>query len=399
MKLEIVAPTGGSWSRFQRQGPLPPFDRVASGFAQALSEALLAEPRRYPEVVALGYWLRRANVRRLQLAFERLQGDQLRLARGMAFHIAPANVDTLFVYSWLLSLLVGNSNVVRLPSTDSQQLSLLLGHIAQVLAGAEFAPLRERTLLVRYGRDDALNRTLSARCDLRVLWGGDATVNRLRQVPLPPAARELCFVDKFSLALLDAETVLDAADLEPLATGFYNDAFGFGQMACSSPRLVVWRGDGAVVDRAQARFWTALAAKVQARAPEVPLAARMEKLVIQYRLAVDRELRIPASASAYINRLELDSLAALPVSEHCGGGLFYEARIATLADLRPLLSRKIQTLACFGVAAGEARAFLREPGCAGIDRVVPVGEALNFDAHWDGYDLLAEMSRELVVAL
>ena len=31
------------------------------------------------------------------------------------FHIAPANVDTLFVYSWMLALLVGNKNFYDFP--------------------------------------------------------------------------------------------------------------------------------------------------------------------------------------------------------------------------------------------------------------------------------------------
>ena len=31
----------------------------------------------------------------------------------------------------------------------------------------------------------------------------------------------------------------------------------------------------------------------------------------------------------------------------------------------------------------------------GLSRIVPVGQALNFDAVWDGYDLLRELTRTI----
>ena len=39
--------------------------------------------------------------------------------RGLVFHVPPANVDTIFVYSWALSALAGNPNVVRISSRSA----------------------------------------------------------------------------------------------------------------------------------------------------------------------------------------------------------------------------------------------------------------------------------------
>jgi hypothetical protein len=35
----------------------------------------------------------------------------------------------------------------------------------------------------------------------------------------------------------------------------------------------------------------------------------------------------------------------------------------------------------------------------GIDRIVPFGDALSFGTLWDGYDLLAELTRTISVAV
>ena len=41
--------------------------------------------------------------------------------------------------------------------------------------------------------------------------------------------------------------------------------------------------------------------------------------------------------------------------------------------------------------------FLAQPSITGIDRVVPVGEALQFSPDWDGYELLTQLARKVVV--
>ncbi|MFC6804089.1 acyl-CoA reductase [Deinococcus caeni] len=40
------------------------------------------------------------------------------MPRGLVFHVPPANVDTIFIYSWLMSVLAGNRNVIRLSSRE-----------------------------------------------------------------------------------------------------------------------------------------------------------------------------------------------------------------------------------------------------------------------------------------
>jgi hypothetical protein len=60
--------------------------------------------------------------------------------------------------------------------------------------------------------------------------------------------------------------------------------------------------------------------------------------------------------------------------------------------------RRDQTVTHFGFTAPELTDFARAVAGAGIDRLVPIGEALTFAAVWDGYDLLREFTRVTTLA-
>jgi hypothetical protein len=90
--------------------------------------------------------------------------------------------------------------------------------------------------------------------------------------------------------------------------------------------------------------------------------------------------------------LTLDSLKSYP-REHSGGGLFFSGRIDRLLDLAPVLARKDQTLTYFGFELNELRTFALSLTGKAIDRMVPIGQALQFSRFWDGKDLLREFCR------
>ena len=90
--------------------------------------------------------------------------------------------------------------------------------------------------------------------------------------------------------------------------------------------------------------------------------------------------------------LTLDSLTSYP-RDHSGGGLFFSARVDRLGDLAPVLSRKDQTLTYFGFDLNELKEFALSLTGKAIDRMVPIGQALQFSRFWDGKDLLREFCR------
>lgn len=373
---------------------LPFSDRILD-FCARFSQAIFKdrEASRYPELAALGFWMRKAELVRLRAEFEKTgRPDTVAVPRGLVFHVPPANVDTIFVYSWLLAALAGNRNVIRMSSRRAPQSEILLRLWRELVEQA--APEMERnTVVVSYGHEEDATRALSLACDVRVIWGGDHTVTEIRKFPLRPHARELTFPDRSSLAVIQADRYAELGEPEraKLAERFFNDAYWFDQMACSSPRLVVWCGGPDVVRRASQEFWTALAECVERKGYASAAAIHMRKLVFACEAIIDqpvREYRRDREATV----LELETLAG-PPREACGGGLFFSARVSNLMELAPVLGRRDQTMTHFGFQGRELRDFARRLAGRAIDRMVPVGQALAFHRFWDGYDLLHEFCR------
>ena len=83
--------------------------------------------------------------------------------------------------------------------------------------------------------------------------------------------------------------------------------------------------------------------------------------------------------------------------EFCGGGLLYQWHATALTDLAAHLSRVNQTLAVHGIPREQIRGLVQALAGRGIDRIVPIGQALDFGRYWDGYDLYAEFTRRVAL--
>ena len=196
----------GALARHVAAAPSPiPFSEELLAFTSELSGVILNDRRSrpLPEVVALGYWLRPASMRALADRFAGLNSSSaVRVAIGLALHIPPANVDPIFAYSWILSLLCGNCNIVRTPSRRGPVAELLMTQIDQVLP--HYSRLASTTAFVEYGHEDSITEALSAQAGLRVIWGGDETVRRIRACSCRRAPRRSVFGDRSSFAVIAA---------------------------------------------------------------------------------------------------------------------------------------------------------------------------------------------------
>ncbi|GLC87801.1 acyl-CoA reductase [Lysinibacillus piscis] len=372
-----------------------PFDKHIIPFTQALSKRFV-HMRQQPEIVALGYWLRKANIKQMQEEFERQHGDSFVRARGTVFHIAPSNVDTIFVYSWMLSLLAGNRNILRISSKEQNGLNVLLQVILEEFVKPEFESIARQTLICTYGHEEQATEQISAVCHTRVIWGGDATVEAIRRIPLAPLANELAFPDRFSLATLNSDVVasLEDGELAALVERFYNDVFWFDQMACSSPRLVIWTGKQQT--EAKAHFWSALDKVIKSKQYELFAATQVLKYTTALQLAVEEQVS-HISSDIYYSRVQFEHIEPNVREVHCGGGLFYEYDVENLMDASSIICDKDQTLAYFGIEKQELQAFIEAVSSRGLDRIVPIGQALDFDGAWDGQSFLTSFTRKVVM--
>jgi hypothetical protein len=385
-----------------RRTPNPcPFWPGIVDFCQAFSKGLTndREAALYPELKVLGFHLRRAAILELQRAFETLNsGDCILVPRGLVFHVPPANVDTIFIYSWLLAALTGNRNVIRLSSRESPQIAILLRLFAEAARTAAAEEVLATTLILRYGHDRDITAAISAEADVRVIWGGDRTVNEIRSVPLPPHAREVTFPDRYSMSAIEAEAYLETNDREraDIASRFFNDTYWFDQAGCSSPRLLIWIGTPEACAAASPPFVAALSERIAAREYHLPLGAYLKKLTFAYGAVAGGGI---ASYTEPANELSVLSLETMEdfTRDHPAGGLLFEWATASLEDLAPFVTRRDQTLTHFGFSTAELSDLTRAVNGRGLDRIVPIGEALDFNRYWDGCDLLQEMTRRVHV--
>jgi hypothetical protein len=395
----------GELLRGMRTAPrrnVEPFNPSRIDFSDRVSRAIFHHPRSraFPELLAVAFWLRRAAVSRLAERFAALEAaGSLRAPRGLAFHLPPTNVDTLFLYSLMTSFLVGNLNVVRVSrNRPSEQVTLLCEVLRAVLAEERFAEFGDELAVVSYAHEAEPTAEVSKEADIRLLWGGDETIDRLRAVAIGAGAVDLAFGDRFSFAVLRPDAVLEADDQSrsTLAERLFNDAYWFNQMACSSPRLVVWIGGQGEVDGARDVLFTELAKVVASKGYSLEPGAAIAKLTFIYGALIDRPVESVCEVSNELSVLSLRHLDGFDRT-HPGAGLFFDARVDSLSDLTTFVHRKDQTLTAHGFSDEELTAFARSLDGRGIDRIVPFGDALSFDTFWDGYDLLAELTRTVNV--
>lgn len=373
--------------------PLPAFSGAAVEFSAAISEALMREPEaeRYPDVAAFGRWARRDNVESLP---SRPADDDDRVGRGLAFHIPPSEIPVCFAYSYLWGVLAGCANVVRLPSIRTPQADLLTGVIAAALP--MHPEIRSRTAFVRYPSGDGTTRVISATADARVIWGSDETIAAIRAMPARPRCVDICLSDRYSVCLLDCAAVAAASEEElgRLAREFYADTYAIDQDACSSPRLVLWLGDDA---GARERFWRA--ETLAAEGYEMPMTAAMDKYaqVCEDAIIHPEVSRASMHAGGLIYREELSRVPidVTVLRGRCGS--FYERSIRSFADLCAMVNDRFQTVTYYGVDPIELRRELITRRARGVDRIVPVGSALDLSPTWDGHDVITTLGRAIEV--
>ena len=326
--------------------PLVPFAEEVIDTLDALSKALMHDPqsRLYPDVVTFAFFCRRGNLMKLKEQYQSPISNvkcQIRLGRGTIFHIAPSNVPVNFAYSVVAGLLAGNTNVVRVSQKQFPQVDIIVKHMREIRM--------KRLAVVRYPHESNANEVFSAMCDVRVIWGGDATIATIRQNVLPPRAFDICFADRYSLAAINADKLiadqLNTEHLNQLAERFYNDTYLFDQNACSAPHLVVWTGDH--VEDAKKLFWDAVQQVTEQKYQFQDVMA-VDKLTALYKQACAMPTRDEETKNNILRRVEIDTLPQDIVSFRCTGGYFTEYTAQSLDEIAPIVNEKYQTLAYYG---------------------------------------------------
>ena len=367
------------------------FDKRVVSFLDRVSHELLSERdgKQYSDVVSWAFWVRKASILKEKTRYE----NKSKLGRGVAFHIAPSNVPVNFAVSLTSSLLAGNISIVRVSSKDFEQVTLICNAINKVLLEDEYAFLKKYIVIVRYEHDLLVNDYLSSMCDLRIVWGGNRTVEELRKSSLPPRSIEMTFPDRYSLSIISSDEYLKQGP-KKVASLFYIDTYFTDQNACSSPRLIVWTGSK--VKDAQDIFFKALKSLVDEKYSMSAILA-VDKLNALCELALTHKNVNKVDSDNVVMRVSLKELSDDVLDYKMSGGYFFEYVTNDLKDLVPILKKQCQTISYLGVDPNVIQALVLQNGVRGVDRIVPLGHTMDLEFFWDGYDMIDAMSRNVDV--
>jgi hypothetical protein len=120
------------------------------------------------------------------------------------------------------------------------------------------------------------------------------------------------------------------------------------------------------------------------------LSMSMERFVKLSKIAMTTESRLDLS----FNRLALIETSST-THEWQGTGSFIEIYLESLYGVAAHVQKRDQTLTHFGLNREQLLALGKSLRGLGIDRLVPIGEALTFSSIWDGYDLCSMFSKKI----
>lgn len=372
--------------------PLAPYDALLCDFLNNLSSELrlCGEAAAYPDIMTFAFWCRKANITKLK---EDFNDGKARLGLGLVFHITPSNVPVNFAFSFAFGLLSGNANIVRVPSKPFPQIDIICAAIDRLFRSDKYSEIKAMTAFVKYEQSDEITGVFSANCNARIIWGGDEAIRNIRTLPIPERCVEIAFSDRYSFCVIDAPSVikLDEAQLKRLAERFYNDTYLIDQNACSSPHLIVWQGEEKHL--AKEIFWTAVHRTVAQKYKLATISA-LEKYTLLCHNAIELNNIINYKThNNYVYRVAIDSLPDNMDDLRGKFGYFYEYDTNDINSITHIINFKYQTLTYFGLDKSQLIDFVVTNRLSGIDRIVPVGKALDIDVIWDGYDIVRSLSR------
>jgi hypothetical protein len=369
-----------------------PFEKATIDFINELSKKIndYKYINNFPDLQSAAFFCRKANL--LNLKKKNLINNQLRVGRGLLFHVAPANAPTNFLYSLIFGLLTGNSNIVKVSSKKFEQVEIICLLINKLLK--KYKKISTFIKIIRYDNvNDEITKKISKLSDARIIWGGDKTIESIKKFVLKNRAVDISFADRYSACFINSNKFINLSENKKklLINNFYNDTFTLDQNACSSPHLIFWYGSN--IKRNKDLFWTLLADIANKRYNLQESSAVNKYMQICKNLIQNDNIKELKNYNNNIYTLLLKKLKNDITAYRGQWGYFYEYNLNNFQELKKINTEKIQTITYFGFSKKELEKIILNNSPKGIDRVVPIGQALDIDFIWDGYDIYNFLTR------
>ena len=393
--IDPVSFEAGSWEErfpFGRRWKTAD-DLIVSVLTQLSRRILLSqEAKQYPDLVTFGFFCRKSNIKS---EIQKISYLKTSIGWGTVLHITPSNIPINFAYSFVMGLLSGNSNIVRLPSRSYPQNDLFLKLLSDIFAESKFSELSRGIRFIQTPRESKKLDEIILKCDGLTVWGSDETVKRFKRLPKKARCVEVYFPNRSSSTVISAQCYLDLSPEEKnkVAHSFFNDTYLVDQNACSSPTIVFWLGPEPIVTEAKTVFWRKLARELEHGYSLDPV-ARIDKILDIMRIC-------EAEGKALL--LSAWHPDAWVIDEQCASryplrfGAFAEVYIDDVDQIASFLRPNEQTLTTLGVDPLDLFSILAESETTIVDRIVPIGQALDIGLQWDGKKMIDILSRKVEV--
>jgi hypothetical protein len=407
MEVSLISPYNALLSakdlpvfREENNYSLIPFDEKIIIFFDQLSKSILSNKQinRIPEIVALAFWLRKANLIKMKEENSHLFTNKLYKVspKGTVFHICPANVDTMFIYSLAVSVLMGNKNILRVSNRmNAPHIRYLFELLNKTIE--HYTEFENYINIINYEHNNEISRYFSEKAAARIIWGGDQTIEKIRKIDSASRTKDIVFPDRISILCVESEkyNALAKEETGKFTKDFFNDAYTFDQKGCSSPQSIFIVGEKTANEVCINNMQAALSDYVK-NYYETD-AASIASLKLNYivdEAAESNNFTVTGSnLLTFMFRKEQSSL----LQHTCGGGAFNIYSINTIDDLKKFISPKLQTISYFGMTPSNLEKLTNLSNGEGIDRIVPMGTALEFYYLWDGYNLFDELCKKVFI--
>jgi hypothetical protein len=172
----------------------------------------------------------------------------------------------------------------------------------------------------------------------------------------------------------------------------------FDQNACTSPQTIYWIGSNIDTEKAQSIFWQKLHDKLKEKKFELQPIISIDKLTTFYSQAINYgDISMYKKFTNEIFIVKNNCIHHNIDLFKCSSGYFNEVQISSLDELTPVIKRGSQTIGYFGFCKQEFEEWIRVSRPVGVDRIVPIGQTMNFSLTWDGFDLVSALSRRVTI--
>jgi hypothetical protein len=307
------------------------------------------------------------------------------LPQGVACHWIAGNVPLLGLFSWALSAVAGNINVIRTSSRAGDFMTPILQLLARL--SAEGRALADDTLVLSFAREDeASHRAMSAAANVRIAWGGQEAVESVMALPARWDCETVVLGPRMSLAVVDPTLTSDRV-LSRLAS----DIAYFDQQACSSPQWIFVKGDRGdqQFQRWVDRFARAFGAQAQG------LGRHPLDFGETYRIGLDRARVLLEGGALHRDAETAWTVAVVEKPDlriACMNRVVQVIPFRDVAAIREFIPSNVQT-AVMVLDGGDAERFSELAARRGVCRFPRPGEGNHFDNPWDGIPLMSRLTR------